>query len=292
MAFNITARDNKMFSAIAELGMLTNEQVRKLCYPDTEYGDKCSRRRTLLFQKNGFLVSFSRKQGVGRKQKVFAINKRKKREVADIICKEEIMCAEPKSTMHLEHQLEINNFAIDIINACEKNDKYKSRMISDLKGALNRDSVKKLISETEYLPYMGKVSFIPDLSLCIENSESKKKALMFCEIDRDNLTLRRISGNNKNVETKLLAYNNFWESKNYKRYDKIFDYAFSGFKLLWVCLSKKRIDDILRLCKEQDSDLPIWFTTTKEVSEKGVFAKIWTMYPDTGEMTSIVKEAK
>ncbi len=292
MSFNITERDKKMLSAMAELGMLTNEQVRKLCYPDTEYGDKCSRRRTLLFQKSRLLVSFSRKRGVGRKQKVFAINKRKKSQVADLICKDEILCADPKSTMHLEHQLEINNFAIAVINACEKNDKYKSEMISDLRGAMNSKSPKKMISETEYLPYVGRVSFIPDLSLCIENTEAKKKALMFCEIDRDNLTLRRISGSNKNVETKLSAYNNFWESQNFKRYDEIFGYSFSGFKLLWVCLTKKRIDDILGLCQKQDVGLPIWFSTTKEVYEKGAFAKVWTRYPHNAGKTSIVKEAK
>jgi len=282
----------KFLSFIADAGLATNEDVQNLCFGDSVYGGKCARRLTLDLENEGFLVLFENKtESVGRSPKVFVINKEKKQEVMDITGRDSVKIIDPGSSFHVKHQLCINSVLVSFMACCDKNRNYECEFITDLEGTGKKKDVLKAVTEKEYLPNWGKVVFVPDAVVCVTNVSEKKKALFFLEMDRETTTLKKIGGKDKNVQTKIKAYGALWASENFKRYNEIFDYSFSGFRLLWVALTQRRIDAVSKFCSQEYLGDSAWLSTISEIESKGVFSKIWTV-PDNAKKRNLVKEAK
>ena len=279
----------KFLSFIADAGLATNKDVQNLCYGDSVYGNTSARRLTLDLKKEGFLVFFeSKTDGVGRSLKVFSINKDKKHEVMDVTGRDSVKVIDPNGSFHVKHQLCINSVLVSFLACCERNKNYECEFITDLEGT-GRNKVFKAITEKEYLPYWGKVVFVPDAVICVTNIGQKRKALFFFEMDRETTTLKKIGGKDKNVQTKIKAYGSLWESKKFKKYDEVFDYSFPGFRLLWVALSQRRVDAVSKFCDQEGLGDSAWLSTIKEIESKGVFGKVWTV-PGSKNQRSLVKE--
>lgn len=280
----------KFLNFISDVGVATNEDVRRLCFSGSGHGDKSARRLTIDLEKEGLLVSLENNSGsVGRSSKVFAINKEKKGEVMDITGKENIRIIDLKSSFHARHQLCLNSVLTSFISCCDKSEVYGFDFITDFEGSKNNNDAYKILSEKEYLPYFGKVVFVPDAVACISNDKERKKALLFIEMDRETTTMKKIGGKSKNVETKIKAYDSLWKSQKFKRYDEMFDYKFSGFRLLWVTLTKRRLDGVSRFCCQEGLGDSAWLTTLIEIESKGVFGKVWIV-SGSDKARSFVKE--
>ena len=280
----------KLLNFIADAGLVTNDDARMLCFKNSVYGDKCARRLTLGLENEGLLVSFETKVGVGRSPKVFAINKERKHEVMDVIGRDSVRVIDPNSSFHVKHQLCINSVLVSFLSCCDENNNYECEFITDLEGT-GRNKVFKAITEKEYLPFYGKNVFVPDAVLCITNVSQKKKALIFFEMDRETTTLKKIGGKSKNVQTKIASYSSFWESKNFKKYDEVFDYSFSGFRLLWVALTQRRIDAVSKFCSQEGLGDSAWLSTINEIETKGVFGKVWTVLGNKNRRSLVKEEA-
>jgi len=281
----------KLLSFIADAGLATNEDARNLCFGNSVYGDKCARRLTLGLENEGLLVSFETKAGVGRNPKVFAINKKRKQEIMDITGKSSIRIIEPGSNFHVKHQLCLNSVLVSFLDCCDRSKFYKCEFITDLEGTGRKSDALKAITEKEYLPYWGKVVFVPDAVVCVTNVREKKKALFFLEMDRETTTLKKIGGKEKNVQTKIKAYGSLWGSEKFKKYNEVFDYKFSGFRLLWVAMTQRRIDAVSKFCGQEFLGDSAWLSTISEIESRGVFGKIWTL-PENSQKRNLVKEAK
>jgi len=281
----------KLLSFIADAGLATNENARNLCFGDSVYGDKCARRLTLGLEEEGLLVSFESKENVGRSPKVFTMNKKKKQEVMDITGRDSVKIIDPGSLFHVKHQLCLNSVLVSFMSCCEKNKNYECEFITDLEGTGKKKDVLKAVAEKEYLPNWGKVVFVPDAVVCVTNVREKKKALFFLEMDRETTTLKKIGGKDKNVQTKIKAYGSLWGSGNFKRYNEVFDYKFSGFRLLWVAMTQRRIDAVSKFCGQESLGDSAWLSTISEIEITGVFGKIWIV-PEDPKKRNLVKEAK
>jgi len=280
----------KLLNFIADAGLVTNDDARMLCFKNSVYGDKCARRLTLGLENEGLLVSFETKVGVGRSPKVFAINKERKHEVMDVIGRDSVRVIDLNSSFHVKHQLCINSVLVSFLSCCDENNNYECEFITDLEGT-GRNKVFKAITEKEYLPFYGKNVFVPDAVLCITNVSQKKKALIFFEMDRETTTLKKIGGKSKNVQTKIASYSSFWESKNFKKYDEVFDYSFSGFRLLWVALTQRRIDAVSKFCSQEGLGDSAWLSTINEIESKGVFGKVWAVLGNKNRRSLVKEEA-
>jgi len=276
----------KFLCELARLGILTNEDVKLLCYP-SDYGDKLARRLTSSLEKEGLIISSVHKKGVGRGRKFYQINERRKDEVLDLIGKESIQSFSPH--YNLEHQLLVNSIIINFLYSCNKTKNYLCEYITDLEGTNSNNQLKKFISETEFVPYWGKSSFLPDFVVSIIQRRTKKRILLFGELDRETLTLKKIGGKNKNVQSKLQMYSSLWESKNFKKYDEWFDYEFSGFRLLWITITQKRKESIEKLSLIEGVGDLLWTATYEGIKESSVFGKAWNR-PGICKNRSLLKD--
>lgn len=290
MVLSFGPQDRIFLSCLAKLGSLTNEHVQRLCYPNSKFGDKSARRRTKVWEREGIICSHDRKTGVGRRQKIWSINKKKKQEVSSLLGGDSVRVISTGTGFNIEHQLLVNSVIVEFIAACGQNKNYSCEFLTDLEGASDGRSVKKLILEEEFLPCWGKVSFIPDGVICLTNVKTGKKSLCFLEVDRGGTTLKKLGGRDKNVQTKISGYVSFWDCGNYKKYDEYFGCAFSGFRLLWITENQKRLESVFDLCVLEKSGDLVWFASLSEILEKGAFGEVWTV-PGKNGRQKLVKES-
>ncbi len=120
------------------------------------------------------------------------------------------------------------------------------------------------------------LKFIPDGIFSITNMEPEKKALLFfLEVDMGTETLASMDRNPKDIRQKILRYQDLFRSGSYKEYERVFDSAFNGFRLLFLVNHVDRMNSLCRLVQEMSPSDFIWLTDQREMFSHGLSANIW-----------------
>ena len=189
------------------------------------------------------------------------------------------------SNLQLEHTLEVNKFRINLEKACDKHSSLKLiDCIPDYKGIMGDMKIPiRLSQETVKLKYKHAkpVTFIPDLVFALAKDDMK--ALFFVEIDLD-------SENPQRLEDKIRSYDSYFEQEGFKKYSLKYNYAFKGFRLLFVG-SLDRFDSLLRNVKDTGIDLGfIWGCNRQELTADNFFNAVWIKGDqNTNERLSLVR---
>ncbi|MCP4630061.1 MAG: hypothetical protein GY850_42110 [bacterium] len=79
----------------------------------------------------------------------------------------------------------------------------------------------------------------------------------------------------KNIRQKILNYQAIFRNGFYKRYGKIFNTKFNGFRLLFLTNSPTRLASLSRLVQEMPPSDFIWLTNQEKMFSDGSSAEIW-----------------
>jgi hypothetical protein len=135
---------------------------------------------------------------------------------------------------------------------------------------------------------------VPDAAFIIENIETKKRALFFIEMDM--ATERIISYITKDsritLHYKISQYDRYLQSLSYKQtYSAYGDFNF--FTLLFVTLSRERIDNIRRELTDLPIELSTYYRLTTYERAMGDFlGQIWvSRTPSDNQLYPLVRQA-
>lgn len=135
---------------------------------------------------------------------------------------------------------------------------------------------------------------VPDAAFIVENIETKKRALFFVEMD---MTTERIVSyitrdSRITLHYKIAQYDRYLKSLRYKQ--TYADYGdFNFFTLLFVTLSKERIDNIRRELTDLPLELSQYYRLTTYEQAMGDFlGQIWlSRTPSDNQLYPLVRQA-
>ena len=117
--------------------------------------------------------------------------------------------------------------------------------------------------------------FIPDGVFNITNFDLEKILLFFLEVDMGTETIASPKRDHNDVRQKIINYQTYFRTGQYKRYEKIFGSRFNGFRLLFLTNSFSRFKALCRLVREMPPNDFLWLTDQEQMFASGLSAKIW-----------------
>jgi Replication-relaxation len=190
------------------------------------------------------------------------------------------------ATNFIEHELLLNWGLIHLIQIERKIDhlsvKYLTQNLAILKslhgnknGIIEQAPIKD--SNQDFS------EFIPDAAFMIKCSVSKKSLLFFLEVDMGTETKASPKRMKSDIRQKIINYQGYFGSGQYKRYNKIFGARFKGFRLLFLTNSFPRLKTLCRLVREMPPSDFVWLTNRERMFSSGLSAKIWSRGGRDGE---------
>jgi hypothetical protein len=277
MASKITQNDKEILTAIGEHQALTVKQLSVL----SQRSFQVIRRRKRTMEREGLIATKMQGYGHGRGRP------------------EEFVFLTEKGTTFLEGEG---------IQSCNFLGKVEDRFFSDHHLLVNWFRIHLLQTERtipqlsvnyldpnfhpEVLPTRDRPSllervlgkkrpekppeFIPDGVFSITDKETEKKTLLFfLEVDMGTETLVSVDRNPKDIRQKILRYQDLFRSGRYKKYERVFDSKFNGFRLLFLANSAARLISLCRLVQGMPPSDFVWLVDQGKMFSHGVSAEIW-----------------
>jgi hypothetical protein len=94
------------------------------------------------------------------------------------------------------------------------------------------------------------------------------------------------------VRQKIINYQNLFRENHYKRYEKIFNAHFSGFRLLFLVNTLVRMKALSDLVQQMPPSDFIWVTDQEQMFSNGLSAEIWTRGGRTDRKTESILGTK
>jgi len=181
----------------------------------------------------------------------------------------------PNSIRHLEHHRELTDFRIWLREGCEaSNGSFGYKFIpgyEEIRGFGSRMRRIALVLP-EY-----RTSLIPDGAFTLDTRDGRS-ALFLLEIDRgtEPLTGRHPSS----IEKKFILYNRAFDGFAERRYERLFETEFHGFRVLCLVPDEKRRAGFLRLARMTDIKPLVWVGLTEVVETPGDLSTPWWMFSE------------
>ncbi|MBN4081379.1 replication-relaxation family protein [Caldithrix abyssi] len=259
--YRLTERDLKVPELLKDYRILTTSQIQRLLYPSLQ---KTSTRLLRLY-KNKIVKRFPypvlMSEG-GKGEFIYHIKRK------------------PKiSLMAVQHTIHLNDIRIDFELACRKLDHIDLvAFIAEYKGMVNKEGWPRRVVEdgvNDIDNFDRKVSIIPDAVICLENKQTKKRALFMLELDMGSQKLQSGDPGCYSVLKKLMLYKQYLDSQGFERYNEMFKYQFRGFRVLTVMNNPRRIQITRRELTNNGIHRFIWFTEMNRINTNTLFEKIW-----------------
>jgi len=278
MALRLNKKDRKILSLIAEHKILTVSQLAAL----TQRSRQVIRRRLRLFL--GENLVFTRMRGYGRgagrpEDIIFLTEKGVMLLRNEEIISDHVTCTTENEidNFPIDHQLLSNWFHIHLIHVeaaisqltVQSLDSSLRAKNQNSKGPFSQGLIRVENGRNEYL------EFIPDGILSIKDNKTGKTLLFFLEVDMDTEPITSMDRNPKDLRQKMLNYQALFRTGQYKRYEKLFDEKFTGFRLLFLANSNSRFTALCRLVQEMPPSDFIWLTDQEKMFAQGLPAEIW-----------------
>jgi len=277
MSTRITQTSLDLLKDLADYRMLSLSQVAHLHFG----GKRAARRRMQQLQEEGFveLLPGAPAEGGGRPESVFGLAngglKKLKTEsvLDDRLAFEQV--GGGKLIHQVAHQLLLGWCRIHLVHVC--------RMLAQLEvRLLSCNSLLALNPETGVPMVRGEVAmrdgeppayFTPDAAFVVTDTAQPKSVLFFLEVDRGTEPLSSEDG--VNIREKILRYKQYFQTKGYKRYEKIWDVPLNGFRLLFVTHSASNLGRLSAAVKAMSPAGFVWTTSADRMFEKGISDRIW-----------------
>ncbi len=278
MALRLNKKDRKIVSLIAEHKILTVSQLAAL----TQRSRQVIRRRLRLFL--GEELVFTRMRGYGRgagrpEDIIFLTEKGVMFLRNEEIISDHVICTTESEidNFPIDHQLLSNWFHIHLIHVEAAISQLTVQSLDSSLRAKNQNSkdpfsqglIRVENGRNEYL------EFIPDGIFSIKDKKTGKTLLFFLEVDMGTEPIATRDRNPKDLRQKILNYQALFRTGQYKRYEKVFDEKFTGFRLLFLANSNLRFTAICRLVQEMPPSDFIWLTDQERMFSDGLSAEIW-----------------
>ena len=278
MAFKLNKNDRKLIFSLAECRVLTLSQVAAI----QRKSKQVTRRRLRVLEQAGLILS--RTQGFGRfrgrPEKLFSLTEKGThlldlkgphlKNVIQVLNEENLRC--------LDHQLLVNWFQIHLQYIEHMFTPLSIQFLSPTSPFLKRDhNNRPLIFER--LPAANKTGgpngFTPDGVFSISHNERHKTLLFFLEVDRGTESIASPKRNSGDIRQKIINYQRYFRSGRYKRYEKILDCSFKGFRLLFLTNTTSRLATLCRLVQEMPPSDFVWLTEQERMFSQGLSDAIW-----------------
>ena len=279
MAFRFNETDQELLTSIAEHRVLSVSQLAILHRRNAEG----LRRRLRVLRKQGLIELASRGfgGGQGRPENLVSLTessvdclKAKGVILAKVPCDR----ATAAKINCLEHELLINDFRVQLAQVQRALSAIKIQFFSPKSPLLPRLSHDKpLVRERIRADRESGawIEFVPDGVFSMTHEELGKALLFFLEVDRGTEPLTRKRGSAENVRQKILNYQDYFQSGQYKRYEKILTCQLRGFRLLIVTDHPTHLATLNRLVLEMPPSDFIWLTDRGRMMSAGIWAPIW-----------------
>jgi len=273
----VTSRDIDLLVALYRYRCLSTGQVRRLLFPS----DQTANRRLLHLAAAQYLRVL-RVPGIA--ERVVVLAGRGAELVADHlrVPPETVTYAtlrrEARHPFFVRHHIDVTDFRIALESECKTASAL--RLLGFLPEFLNRK-----IDDSRIEKYLrdviatggDDVVHTPDGVFAVERDG--RSALFFLEIDRGTEVVSR---RDKGVLKAMGFYLGYLQSGSYQRYRDDFGVAavFSGFRVLFVTTSDKRITNIRNASNAIDDAVDgarrfIWLAPKDQVSSRGVLRATW-----------------
>jgi len=279
MALRLNKKDRKIVSLIAEHKILTVSQLAAL----TQRSRQVIGRRLRLFL--GDEMVFTRMRGYGRgagrpEDIIFLTEKGVMFLRNEEIISDHVICITENEidSFAVDHQLLANWFHVHLIHIEAAISQLKLQPLDSGLRARKQNNddpfahgfIRLKNARNEYL------EFIPDGIFSIKDKKTGKTLLFFLEVDMGTEPIATRDRNPKDLRQKILNYQALFRTGQYKRYERIFDAKFIGFRLLFLANSNSRFAALCRLVQEMPPSDFIWLTDQEQMFSRGLGAEIWT----------------
>jgi hypothetical protein len=277
MAGKNTKGDTALLSYIAEYKFLTIKQLSALSKRPVP---SIHRRRRHL-EKEHLIVMTERGFGSGRgRREIIIFMTRKGLEFLrhQEVLSEHAAYITDKTTdsIFLEHDLLVNWFFIHLLQIKRENRQLATQCLTTSSHDLRMGTADNPLLQERFATdetFENVRIMIPDGVFTISHQE--KALLFFLEVDMGTETLASSKPGAGDVRQKILNYQSLFRTGHYKRYEKIFDAEFNGFRLLFLTNSLSRSKKIGELVQAMPPSDFIWVTDQNRMFEQGVSAEIW-----------------
>jgi hypothetical protein len=279
MAFRLNKNDRKLLISIAEHQVLSVSQVTAI----QQKSRQVVRRRLKILEEARFIASTSRGfgQGLGRPERLISLGQEGFNLLRPQI---ETLEDSPESRLnperipYLEHHLLINWFRIHLQQIEHIVPELSVRFIAPTSPFMRRHNMDRLII-SEPNPPTGRTGestgFTPDGVFSITHKAQEKTLLFFLEVDRGTEAIASPKRDPRDIRQKIINYQEYFRSAQYKRYEKLWDCKLNGFRLLFLSNTNSRLVALCRLVQEMPPSNFVWLTSAEYMFSDGLSAEIW-----------------
>jgi len=279
MGFRFNGTDQELLTSIAEHRLLSVSQLTILHQRNAD-----GLRRRLRFLREHGLVEIASRGfggGQGRPENVVSLREAgvdllKAKGVIDAAVPCDRATAEKISC--LEHELLVNDFRVQLAQMQRIVPALGIQFLSPTSAMLPRSSGDKPLSREKIRTNDGRgdwIEFIPDGVFTTTHEELRKTLLFFLEVDMGTEPLARKRRSAQDIRQKIINYQICFQSRRYKRYEKILRCQMRGFRLLFLANHPTRLATLCRLVREMSPSDFIWLTDREHVMSGGIWAPIW-----------------
>ena len=261
--YKLTQRDLKVEDLVEDYHLLTTSQIQKLLYPSMQ------KAQTRLYRiwKSGLVKRFPfpvlLREG-GRGEYIYHINRKPKMSMTGVL-----------------HTIELNDIRIAFDVACRESEHIEMiEFIPEYKGMVGSDGVMKRVVEDSVRIQGGEKTeqrFIPDAVMCLEKRATRKRILLFIELDLGNEKLVTRKTGSYSVIRKLEVYKEYLRQEGYKKYNDRFDHEFRGFRVLVIMSNQQRTERLRKELTLRGIRKFVWFTQKSGITAETILKEIWTV---------------
>ena len=284
----LTSRKLTFLKLIAEYRVLLTTQVALL----SSTGLRAAQDNIMKLRDNGYLtLNFHDFIGIrGRPEGVYSLTDRG----AELIKREGLNDAEienhritGEAIVHVSHELLINWFRIHLLQIDNHIPDLQTEFISATTPfqPLNENGLPMIADRVSGND--ADDGFIPDGVFSIANEKQNKRLLFFLEVDRSTESIASAQ-NPVNISQKIRSYRLYFQTKGYKRYEKMWTADLNGFRVLFLTNTPQRKESIYGFLRTNPSLNFVWITDKEQMFRHGISARIWARGGTSSPQVSIL----
>ena len=278
MATRITQAALGVLTDLADYRMLSLSQVAHL-----HFGGKRAARRRMQQMLEEDLIELlppAPSERGGRPENVFGVSKaglqllQSKSILDDRLAFEQV--GGGNLNHQIAHQLLLGWCRIHLVHVC--------RTVAQLEvELLSCNSPLSLVPESGVSIVRAEVAmkvdaspdhFTPDAAFVITDTGQPKSVLFFLEVDMGTEPLSSDGGGD--IREKISRFKQYFRTKGYKRFEKIWDVPLNGFRLLFMTHSASRLGPLSATVRSMNPSGFVWTTSADQMFETGISGCIWS----------------
>lgn len=273
----VTQATLNLLTDLADYRMLSLSQVAHLHFG----GKRAARRRMQQLLEEGFveLLPGTPAEGGGRPENVYGLAK-----TGLLFLKSESLLDERlefeqvsggKMSHQTAHQLLLGWCRIHLVQVCRTLPQVEVKLLACNSPLALYPETGVPVAQAEVVAKDGEppAYFIPDAAFIITDTAQPKSVLFFLEVDMGTEPLS--SEGSGGIREKILRYKQYFRTRGYKRYEKVWDTALNGFRLLFLTHSPSNLGRLSATVKAMAPTGFVCVTSANRMFEKGISGCIW-----------------